>query len=438
MSHRRAGFLATGLLLAAVIPSGFVPTAQPWREQPAGKEARVVKRYTLPPEKYQQAVAFNRARDRLYFIGFAYGVLVYLLVLAGRLAVKYRDLAERASSRRIAQAFVCVPLLLLTLCILNLPRSAYGHWLAHKFGLSVQGWTSWAADWIKVQLLTFVVGAFLAWVLYGAMRRSPRRWWFYSWLAALPILVIVVFIEPLIIEPLFFRFEPLAPKRPQLAGEIEKVAQRGGLRIPPERIFEINASKKLNAVNAYVTGIGASKRVVVWDTTIEKLTVPQILVVFGHEMGHYRLAHIPQGMALSAGQILVFLLLGFHLLGAILRRWGPRWGIRGVDDWASLPVILLLFSVLGFLGAPVENTYSRYIEHQADMYSLEVIHGIVARSGEVAAETFQVEGEINLADPHPSAFIRIWLYSHPPLEDRLIFAQTYDPWGKGQTPHFVK
>ncbi len=435
MTPRRVVFASAWLLLATVLPLRAVP---PPLGQPAGPETTVLKRYTLPPERYRQAVAFNRARDRLYFIGFAYGVLVYLAVLGGRLAVRYRNLAERASPRRVVQAFVYVPLLLLTLRALNLPRSAYSHWLAQKFGLSVQGWGSWTWDWVKVQLLTIVFGAFLVWLLYGAIRRSPRRWWFYFWLAALPILVFVVFVEPLVIEPLFFRLEPLAPKRPKLAAEIEKVVQRGGLRIPPDRIFEIKASEKLNAVNAYVTGIGASKRVEVWDTTIEKLSVPQTLFVFGHEMGHYALAHIPQGMALFAAQFLVFLLLGFHALGAMLRRWGPRWGIRGMDDWASLPVILLLLSVFSFLGAPLENTYSRYIEHQADIYGLEVIHGIVPHSGGVAAETFQIEGEINLEDPHPSAFIRIWLYDHPPLADRLIFAQTYDPWAKGQEPRFVK
>jgi len=427
---------AAAVLLAALLAPVCSLVAA---DQPRLKvEGKIIKPYTLPPEKYRQAVEFNRARDRLYFAGFAYGIVVYLLVLRWRFAPRFRDWAERVSQRRVVQAFIYTPLLLLTLAVLNLPRRAYSHWLLHKFGLSVQSWPSWAWDWFKALVLTAAFGAFLAWILYGAIRRSPRRWWFYFWLAALPIIVFVVFVDPWVIEPLFFRFEPLAAVRPELVPQIEKVAARAGLRIPPERIFEMKASEKFSAVNAYVTGIGASKRVVVWDTTLEKISTPGTLVVFGHELGHYVLGHIPKGMALLAVEVLVFLFLGFHLLQAMLRRWGPRWAIRGAADWASLPVILLLFSVFNFLAAPIENTYSRHIEHQADVYGLEVTHGIVPNSGDVAAETFQIEGEINLEDPHPSPLVRVWLYTHPPVADRMIFAETYDPWSKGQTPQFVK
>ncbi len=425
-------FTVAAVLLAFLLAlTPLLGAADPQR--PKAQE-KTIKPYTLSPEKSRQAVAFNRARNRLYFGGFAYGMLVYLLLLRGRLGPKYRDWAERLSSRQLVQAFVYAPLLLLTLGAMNLPRSAYAHWLVQEFGLSVQGWRSWVWDWIKVQALAAVFGAFLAWIFYGVVRRSPRRWWFYFWLAALPIIVFVAFVEPVVIEPLFFRFEPLAARRPELVRQIEKVAERGGLRIPPERIFEMKASEKLHAVNAYVTGIGASKRIVVWDTTLEKMNTSQTLAVFGHEMGHYVLGHVPRGMAFFAAELFVFLLAGFQLLRGALRRWG----IRRVDDWASLPVMLLLFSGLHFLAAPLENTYSRHVEHQADVYGLEVIHGIVPASGEVAAESFQILGEINLEEPRPSAFIRAWLYDHPPLEDRLIFAQTYDPWSKDQPPQFVQ
>ncbi len=247
----------------------------------------------------------------------------------------------------------------------------------------------------------------------------------------------MVFAEPVVIEPLFFRFEPLAARHPQLVVQIERVVERSGLRIPPERIFEMKASEKYTAVNAYVTGLGASKRVVVWDTTLEKLNQAQTLTVFGHELGHYVLGHISQGIVFAAAALFVFLRASFGLMAAALRRWGARWAVRGVDDWASLPVLLLLFSVFNFLGAPIENTFSRHIEHQADLYSLEVTHGIVPEAGEAAAQSFQVLGEVNLEDPAPSPFIKVWLYDHPPLQDRISFAQTYDPWSKGQRPKYV-
>ena len=200
-----------------------------------------------------------------------------------------------------------------------------------------------------------------------------------SGLAFLPILAFGVFIYPLFVEPLFFRFTPLADAQPQLASELERVVTRAGEQIPQSRMFEMNASSKLNALNAYVTGIGASRRVVVWDTTIARMTTPEIAFVFGHEMGHYVLGHVRDGMLFTAGVLLVFLFVGSRLLVWAIARWGGVLGMRGVDDWASLPVLLLLMSVFGFLSTPVSNAYSRHLEHQADQYGLEVVHGIVSR-----------------------------------------------------------
>lgn len=407
-------------------------------EQAAGLQKKEVRGYTLSPEKYWQAVAFNRARYRLYFAGFVYGVLVYLLVLRWRVGPKYRDWAERASFRRFVQVIVYVPLLVLTLGVANLPRFLYGQWLLRAFGLSVQGWGSWAWDWVKAELIIVVFGAVLVWILYGVIRRSPRRWWFYFWLAVLPIIVFVILIEPWVVDPLFFEYEPLGAHHPALVAEIEKLVARAGIHIPPECMYEMKASEKYNAVNAYVTGIGASKRVVVWDTTLAKMTVPQTLSTFGHELGHYVLGHISEGIAFAAVGLLVALFLGYRLVYWALRRWGATWAIRGVDDWGSLPVLLLLLSVLNFAATPIGNAFSRHLEHEADLYGLEVTHGIVPNSGEVAAQDLQIGGEINLQDPDPPAFIRFWLYTHPPVNERIIFARTYDPWSKGQAPKLVK
>ena len=276
------------------------------------------------------------------------------------------------------------------------------------------------------------------WILYAVIRRSRRRWWFWFWLAALPMVVFLMFIEPLVIEPMFFDFTPLAGRQPALVAEIEKVVARGGLEIPPDRMFEMNASSKLKAVNAYVAGIGASKRVVVWDTTIRKMTMPEILFVFGHEMGHYVLGHIWLGMALAAVGILVSLFLAYHGMNWALGRWGSRWGIRGLDDWASLPVLLLAVSILGFFGQPISNYFSRVMEHNADIYGLEVIHGIVPDSAQAAACGFQTLGEISLDDPNPSPFIEFWLYDHPSIRDRVRFSAEYDPWTKGEQPKYVQ
>ncbi len=243
--------------------------------------------------------------------------------------------------------------------------------------------------------------------------------------------------EPLV-EPWFYKFEPLANSQPQLAARIEAMTVRAGVQIPESRIFEMNASTKLKALNAYVSGLGGTKRVVVWDTTIRRMTQDEILFVIGHEMGHYVLGHVLDGILFSCGVLLVFLFAAFRLLHWMLARWGETWAIRGVDDLASLPVLILLLSVFGFLFTPISNAYSRHLEHQADQYGLEVIHGLVPDAPVVAAHAFQVLGEVDLEEPNPSTAVKFWFYNHPPLDERMRFAQTYDPWSQGRAPEFVK
>jgi Zn-dependent protease with chaperone function len=407
----------------------------PQQPEPAQRQ---VKAYTLPPDKYEKAVAYSRARYRLYFIEFVYGVILLLLVLRWWLAPKYRDWAERATGHRFLQAVIYTPLLLLTVGILGLPVDIYSQWLERKYDISVQGWGSWAWDWTKGELIAFAIGIILLWILYAVIRHSERRWWFYFWLASLPILLFVFFISPLVIDPLFYKFEPLERTEPGLVATLEQVVHRGGMNIPPERMFLMKASEKTKAVNAYVTGFGASKRVVVWDTTIQNMATPEVVFTFGHEMGHYVLGHIWKGLLFFAGLFFVLLYLGHRFIHWTLQRWGAGWGIRGLNDWASLPALLLLISIFSFLFDPISNTFSRYIEHQADVYGLEVTHGITPNSGQVAAGSFQILGEVDLSDPHPSEFIRIWLYNHPPIGERVAFALSYDPWSKGQPPEFVK
>jgi len=397
-----------------------------------------VKAYALPPDLYKKAVNYSRAQYILYFVDFVWGVIVLLLVLAWKLAPKYRDWAERATKFRFVQAVIFAPILLLTIDALGLPTDIYGHWLSRSYGISVQRWGSWAWDWTKGEIITFIFGIILVWILYAVIRHSPRRWWFYFWLATLPILCFMIFLAPLVIAPLFNKFEPLEQKDPALVVALEKVVHRAGMNIPPQRMFWMNESSKGNDLNAYVTGLGASKRVVVWDTTIAKMTVPETMFVFGHEMGHYVLGHVYKGMIFGAALLFVLLYLGFRGMLWTLSRCSGRWGIRGTDDWASLPVLLLWLAILGFFAAPVANTFSRHIEHQADQYGLEVTHGLIPHSRQVAAQAFQILGEVDLSDPNPNPFIKVWLFNHPPLAERVHFALTYDPWAKGKQPEFVK
>jgi STE24 endopeptidase len=438
MNARLPSLFLPALLLGTSLRAQPVPTTTPAAASDASAAtAPAPTSYRLPPERLAKAVAYARARYRLHFGASAWSGIVLLAIVAARLGPRFRDLAESASRRRFVQAAVFVPLLFVTDGVLELPPAAYGHHLALFYGQSIQGWGSWIWDQTKGLLVGLVIAIPLVWLLYAILRRSPRRWWLWFWLALLPILVFLIFLTPLAIDPLFFRFDPLAPAHPELAREIGKVTVRAGEPIPTERMFAMNASTKYTGINAYVTGLGASKRVVVWDNTIEKATVPQTLFVFGHEMGHYVLHHVPRTIAFLWALLFVLLALGAWILSRVFAREG-RWGIRGLSDWASLPVLMLGLTIAGELTTPIISTYSRAQEHAADVFGLEAIHGLVPDSPRAAAEAFQLLGEVNLADPDPSPFITFWLYDHPPLADRLRFAAEYDPWGKGESPRYVK
>ena len=409
--------------------AGFAQTEAPASSAAPAAEAekKQVTSYALTPEQYEKAVAYSRTQYQLHFVGTAYSLLLLLGILAFRVAPRFRDWAERVSQRRFVQALVFVSLLFLTLAVLEIPLDAYGHKLARQYDISIQGWGSWLWDWTKGQLVGLCIMSVLIYFFYGVVRRSPRRWWLYSGLAIFPLAVLFIFLSPLLLDPLFNKFEPLETNNPALVGEIEKIVKHGGLDIPRERMFEMKASEKLKAVNAYVTGFGTSKRVVVWDTTIANMTTPQTLFVVGHEMGHYVLGHIPRSIVFIGCLIICLLYLVYRsVLWAMARRQN-RWSLRNLEDWASLPVLMLFFSIFIFLAEPVFNTYSRYQEHEADVYGLDVTNGIVPDSSQAAAGAFQVLGEIDLADPNPSPFIKVWLYSHPPLGERITFAYEYKP-----------
>lgn len=436
-TSRAAELASVQSLSTQTLPAPPIPT-ETRSAQSATPRQTTTKGYQLSQDRYEEAVTYSRAAYTLYFVSVALSLLALLLLLRFGIAAKFRDWAENVSDKRWVQALVFVPLLVLTLDVTALPLRMYGHVLSRRYEVSVQGWSSWYLDWSKEQLLMAGFALTFALIYSAVIRRSPRRWWLLFWFAALPVLLFIVFISPWFIDPLFARFEPLQVSHPDLVAAIEKLTVHAGVPIPPNRMFLMKASAKTNAINAYVTGLGASKRVVVWDTTIQKMTTGETLFVVGHELGHYVLGHVWKGFLFAAGLLLIGFYALFRGLHWALGRWGGEWRIYGPEDWASLAVLLLMLEIAMFLVSPIVNGFSRMQEHHADVYGLEVIHGIVADSSKVAAESFQVLGEVDLADPNPPEFITFWLYSHPPLADRLVFAYSYDPWAKGQSPKYVK
>ncbi|MGA7626003.1 MAG: M48 family metallopeptidase [Candidatus Acidiferrales bacterium] len=394
--------------------------------------------YTLPPDLYRKARDLGRFRFRFALIDFFYAVFVLWFILYWRFAPKFRDWAESVSKNRFVQAAIFSPLLILTMSVMTLPSDIYEQSVERKYGLSVQSWGSWFWDWTKGQFLGVILAIILISILYAVIGKSPQRWWLYFWTATLPIAVVLVFIQPLVVDPMFHKFEPLQQKDPALTASLERMVQRAGQNIPPERMFWMGAGKKTTELNAYVTGIGASKRIVVWDNSISKMSTPQIVFVAGHEMGHYVLGHICKGLIFAAAFLFVLFYFGSRTIGWVLQRWGKAWAIRGLDDWASLPALLLIISIYVFMAAPISSAFSRHLEHQADQYGLEVSHGLTPDSSQVAAQAFQVLGEVDLADPDPNPINVFMFYSHPTIANRIGFALSYDPWSQGRHPEFVK
>jgi Zn-dependent protease with chaperone function len=442
-------------------PAALHPSADGYQGAALHQTVQGTARYTLTPEKRAKAIAYSRIRYMLYFIGALVSMGIYLLLWRASVAVTFREWARRVSRHHFAQCLIFVPLFVAVVSLLEFPLQYYeGFVLEHRFDLSTQGLASWLGDWAKSLAIIAILGIIFVWVFYKVARRSPRHWWLYFWMVSVPVVLALLVVEPYVIEPLFFKFTPLEKTQPALSEHIETMLGRAGLEIPRSRIFSMNASIKTKAVDAYVSGLGASKRVVVWDTTLRKMDTDETLAVLGHEAGHYVLHHIPKEWALDEAIFLPLFFLGFVAVNGIVQ-WallspsvaalrpsadgyqgadgqaGARTRIEGVGDLASLPIILLVLTVLVSLAAPLTNGISRHYEHQADQFGLEVAYGVVPDPNAAAVRAFQVLGEEDLADPDPHPFIKFWLYDHPALDERIRFAATYRPWAEGKPMEFV-
>jgi Zn-dependent protease with chaperone function len=324
-------------------------------------------------------------------------------------------------------------------------------------------------DLTKSLGLSLLIGAPILLLFNWIVRFSPRRYWLWAWLVSLPLIVLSVLAEPLL-EPVFNKFEPLAKNHYVLVARLEQVVARTGTQIIPDRMYLMKASEKSNGLNAYVTGIGATKRFVLWDTATDRLPDDEVLFIFGHESGHYVLNHIPKDLTGSfLGMFLLFWICA-AVASWLARRYGARWGLvdttvllsealpesptTGLCRWSDersrrtcvtslasrqgFLVLLLTLSAASFLLQPASNAFSRHFEHEADIYGQEAIHGLVADPQKTAVSAFSHMGEAWLEDPNPSPFIEFWSYSHPSVQHRAEFAQHYDPWTNGGHGRFFQ
>ena len=263
--------------------------------QPAAAQAATSQpesAYSLPPGKLAKAISLSRVRNIMDIVGSLWGLAVLWLLLSTRAAAGLGAWAERVFSRRWLQGLLFFAVFIVLLTVANLPLDVFSHHVSRSYGISVQGWGSWLGDQAKALGLSVLLGTPVLLLFNWIVRRWPRRYWLGVWVATLPLLVLILFVSPLF-EPIFNQYEPLAKNYPALVAELEKVAARTGTDIPPERMFLMKASAKTNGLNAYVSGLGATRRIVVWDTTAGRIPDGEVMVVFGHESGHYVLNHIP-------------------------------------------------------------------------------------------------------------------------------------------------
>jgi len=454
MRLRKLAFLLCLLLpfptaaLASETPAEHAANVAAQQEMDAAPPHSNLPDYSLAPDQLAKAQHISAVRVRTHFAEVIWSILQLALLLWLGVIAWMRDKAVRAGASleasgkhktsRWVQGFVFLLLFLLAGFILDLPLGLYRHQLSLQYGLSVQGWGSWFGDQAKTLAITLILGWLGIMLLFRRIRKAPRRWWFIFWAISVPITLAGVFATPYVIDPLFNKFEPLQKTNPALVAQLEKVVARGNMDIPPERMFLMKASAKVTTMNAYVTGFGASKRVVVWDTSLVKGTPDEVLFIFGHESGHYVLNHIVSGIFYTELTLLVLFYLGYRFIQWALGRFGARWRIPSQQDWGALAVLLLAFSLFSAILEPAQNAWSREHEHAADVYGQEAIHGIVADPQKSAAGAFQVLGESSLDEPNTPPFVEFWMYNHPSTGRRAAFSAHYDPWAPGAEPKYFK
>jgi STE24 endopeptidase len=360
---------------------------------------------------------FSRIKDFLYFISVPLEWLIYLFVLGFGLSKWFRKASSGVTKFSIVHTAVYVLLLSFSSWVLTFPLRYYSFTVSKSYNISVQSFHSWMRDGLVDFWISWVLTTLMVAVMYWLIKKYEKRWWIFAWLLSIPFTVFLYFIQPVVIDPLYNKFYPLQDEA--LKEKILNIADRAD--IPAENVYEVNMSKKTNALNAYVNGIGSNLRIVLWDTTLNKLSDNQVLFVMAHEIGHYVMNHLYWNLISS----IVLSFLGLWIGNIIYRKWiekyGKTWGIKGVGDLAALPALLLIFSLLSFAVSPVENAVSRKAERDADQYAIQM-----TKNPEAAVGAFQQLATVSLSEVNPPKIVKWFLYGHPTMLERIHFLDSYN------------
>lgn len=352
--------------------------------------------------------------------------IILLIVIFSGLSSKLLKLSERMTQKRFGQFMLYLLLFLLLLTIVTFPFDYYRNFtVEHQYGFSNQTFGAWTGEQLKAFPIAYLIMAIIIGLLYFLIRKFPRRWWLYFAIGTVPFMILTMVIAPVLIAPIFNKFEPL--KDQQLKTEILSLADKAG--IEGADVFQVDASRQSNKLNAYVTGLWGTKRIVLYDTIIKAMSKDELLFVMAHEMGHYVKNHVWILVGIISMVLFVAIWLTSRILPWLINRYHRRWGFDSLTSFASLPLIMLVLTFLLFFVQPVTNSITRQFEHAADKYGMEM----TGYNSEAAAIAFEKLSAYNLSNPDPNPVVEFWFYDHPALQKRISFVKEY---GKlhGNTP----
>ncbi len=362
-----------------------------------------------------EARRYNRIRRWLGITDFIVGFAFLILLLATGWSAWLRDLAYRIGFQNYSfSLFVYLLLLLAISKALGLGLEYYGFQLERRFHLSTQKFSAWAWDEVKSFLLGMVLGTIVVEVLYLTIRQWPQHWWMLAWALFMGLFVLLAQLAPVILFPIFYKFEPLDNE--DLRRRLVVLSERAGTRV--RGVYRWKLSEKSKKANAALTGLGATRRIILADTLLDNYTADEIEAVLAHELGHHVHRHIMKSIFVQAG----ITLFGFWAANWVLHYAVDHHMFEEMSDFADLPLLALVSVALSFVLMPALNAYSRFNERQADRYAFESISSV-----DPFITSMNKLAEQNLAERTPSKWVEWFFHSHPAISRRLDAAKD---WGK--------
>ncbi|HIG41466.1 MAG: M48 family metallopeptidase [bacterium] len=375
------------------------------------------------PEPGEKAMRYYNSGIAWWLVSIAIGILLPAAILFSGLSARIRDWAYGLSARGPLRLFWYLLAFSVITSLVDIPFAFYMEYVRqHAYELSNQTLGKWLQDTLISNAVAFPIMFGLLLILYALLRKFKDRWWLYFGLGSLPFIVAIVVLKPVFFDPMINDFHRMTDQ--QLEEKILSLADEAG--IEGSRVFEVDKSEDTKAVNAYVTGFFGTKRIVLWDTIIDKLEQDELLFVMGHEMGHYAMGHMVKTLLFTCGFTIAILYLVHLSIGKIIQANQQRIGFNDLTDIASLPLILLMVGVFSQLASPIQLAWSRYLEHEADRFGLEL-----TRDNDAAARAFVKLQSSNLGNPRPGTIIKVLRFTHPPIGERIDFLNIYKPWESG-------